>query len=138
MIVFLSCGKTKASHTCEAEKMYQGELFKKSYEYAKSLQPRKIYILSAKYNVLELTDIISPYELTLNSMSKLEQKKWAYKCYQQLQQKGCNFNEEAIFLCGENYRKYLSQVFANAKAPLKGVSFGNQLKFYKKAKEDNI
>lgn len=70
MIVFLSCGKTKAKHTCKACEMYQGDLFKKSFEYAKKLNPRKIYILSAKYKLLELDDIISPYELTLNTMNK--------------------------------------------------------------------
>lgn len=135
MIVFLSCGKTKAKHTCKASEMYQGDLFKKSFEYAKSLKPRKIYILSAKYKLLELDDVISPYELTLNTMNKQQQKKWAYDVYSQLKAKGQNFEEEAIFLCGENYRKYLSQVFKNSKAPLQGVSFGNQLKFYNKVRK---
>lgn len=130
MIVFLSCGKTKAKKTCKAKDMYQGALFKKSYEYAQTLKPRKIYILSAKYKVLELEDVISPYELTLNKMTKHQQKKWAYDCYLQLKSKGQNFNEEAIFLCGDNYRKYLSQVFKNSKFPLQNLSFGNQLKFY--------
>ena len=74
MIVFLSCGKTKAKHTCKACEMYQGDLFKKSFEYAKKLNPRKIYILSAKYKLLELDDVISPYELTLNTMNKEQQK----------------------------------------------------------------
>lgn len=133
MIVFLSCSKTKSSCTCKATEMYQGDLFKKSLEYAKKLKPRKIYILSAKYKVLELEDIISPYNLTLNTMSKHQQKKWAYDCFLQLKAKGQDFNEEAIFLCGENYRKYLLQLFKNSKAPLQGVSFGNQLKFYKKS-----
>lgn len=131
MIVFLACCKTKADHTCKACEMYQGDLFKKSFEYAKRLNPRKIYILSAKYRVLELDDIISPYELTLNKMNKHEQKKWAYDCFLQLKNKGQDFDEEAIFLCGDNYRKYLSQLFKNAKAPLQGVGLGNQLKFYK-------
>ena len=131
MIVFLSCGKTKAKYTCKACEMYQGELFKKSFAYAKKLRPRKIYILSAKYKLLELEDIISPYELTLNAMDKQQQKKWAYDVYLQLKTKGQDFEEKAVFLCGDNYRKYLMQVFKNAEVPLQGVSFGNQLKFYK-------
>ena len=130
VIVFLSCGKTKAKHTCKASELYQGDLFKKSLAYAKSLNPKKIYILSAKYCVLELTDIISPYELTLNNMTKHQQKVWAYKCYQQLKEKQVDFKQETIFLCGENYRKYLIQLFKNSIVPIKGMSFGNQLKFY--------
>lgn len=87
--------------------------------------------MSAKYKLLELDDIISPYELTLNRMNKQQQKKWAYDVYLQLKSKGQDFNEEAIFLCGENYRKYLLQAFKNAKIPLQNLRFGNQLKFYK-------
>lgn len=128
---FLSCGKTKADHKCRADEMYKGDLFKKSYEYALSLNPSHIYILSAKYGVLETGDIISPYNLTLNNMDKKSQKIWAYKCYMKLKEKNCDFSEEAVFLCGDNYRKYLSQMFKNPVFPLKGISFGNQLKFYK-------
>ena len=59
-------------------------------------------------------------------------KKWNYVLVYKLDRFARNkYEEEAIFLCGDNYRKYLSQLFKNAKAPLQGLSFGNQLKFYK-------
>ena len=123
--------KRKQNTLVKPVKCIKGICLKKSFEYAKKLNPRKIYILSAKYKLLELDDIISPYELTLNTMNKEQQKKWAYDVYLQLKNKKQNFEEEAIFLCGDNYRKYLSQLFKNAKTPLQGLSFGNQLKFYK-------
>lgn len=52
-----------------AKDMYVSDLFKKSLEYARRLNPAKIYILSAKYGLLELDDMIEPYEITLNEMS---------------------------------------------------------------------
>ena len=85
--------------------MYTGELFKKSLAYAKSLHPRQIYILSAKYGLLKLSDMIEPYNKTLNGANVKEQKKWALKVYRQMLDEGINFDEEAIFLCGVNYRK---------------------------------
>jgi len=32
---------------------------------------------------------------------------------------GLNFDEDAVFLTGKNYRKYLMTKFSNATAPLK-------------------
>lgn len=131
MIVFLSCVKTKRDTPCAAKDMYISPLFRYSYQYAKSLNPRKIYILSAKYGLLEPDDIIEPYEQTLKNMSAASRKRWGGECINSLKQKGQNFAEEAVFLCGDNYRKDLLKVFPNHRVPIKGISFGNQLKFYK-------
>ena len=135
MIIFLACTKSKADKPCKAMEMYQGELFKKSLRYAQKINPRKIYILSAKYGLLELDDNIEPYEQTLNGASKQKRKQWAYMVYRQLQEKGISFDEEAIFLAGENYRYYLIQLFTKAQAPLKGLSIGRQLQYYKQREE---
>lgn len=112
-----------------AEDMYISPLFKKQLAFAKTLNPSNIYILSAKYGVVELEQYISPYDLTLNDMSDKERKKWAYHCYLQLKKKGIDFNERAVFLCGKNYHKYLSQVFKNSEAPLSNLPFGKRLQF---------
>ena len=131
MIVFISCVKLKQKKRCRAEELYISDLFKKELAYAKSLKPRRIYILSAKYGVVELDDIINPYELTLNRMKEEDRKKWAFNCYKQLVSKNIDFNEKTIFLCGNNYRKYLMRMFKDAEAPLKKLGIGKQLKFYK-------
>lgn len=112
--------------------MYKGELFKKSYRWAKLLHPSKIYILSAKYGLLELDKKIDPYNVTLNSFLKTEKKMWAYKVYKQLQQKGIAKEDKLVFLCGQNYRQYLMRLYPNAICPIKGLSMGNQLKYYNK------
>jgi len=131
MIVFISCVKKKRKRKTIAEKMYISDFFKKQLAYAKQLNPAKIYILSAKYGVLELNDIIEPYEITLNTFSEKDKKIWAYKCYQQLRQKNIDFNEKAVFLAGKNYRKYLITKFTNVETPLKGLKIGEQLKYLK-------
>ena len=131
MIVFLSCVKSKRDTACAARDMYTSDLFKKSLAYALQLNPRKVYILSAKYGLLELNEHIEPYNLTLNEMSEEKRKAWAYKVCKQCEQKGISYSEEVIFLCGNNYRKYLMRKFKNANAPLGNMGIGKQLAFYK-------
>ena len=131
MIVFLSCVKLKRDSPCAACDMYTSDLFQKSLAYAMQLKPRKVYILSAKYGLLELDDQIEPYNQTLNEMSEEKKKAWAYKVCKQCEAKGISYAEEAIFLCGNNYRKYLMRKFVNACAPLKNMGIGKQLAYYK-------
>ena len=111
MIIFLSCVKTKRNSRSMAQDMYISDLFKKSLIYAQSLKPSNIYILSAKYGLLELNDYIEPYNTTLNNANNFECKKWAVMVYKQMLNKGIDFNEEALFLCGKNYRKYIITKF---------------------------
>lgn len=131
MIVFIGCVKLKQNKSCTAETLYNSTLFKCALNYAKKLKPRKIFILSAKHGVLELNDVIAPYNETLNTKTKREKQLWAYKCYCQLKEKEINFNEPVVWLCGENYRKYLMQKFTNNSVPIEGLGLGKQLKFYK-------
>ena len=131
MIMFLSCTKLKRNSPCKARDMYISDLFQKSLAYAMQLNPRNIYILSAKYGLLGLDDYIEPYNQTLNDMHEEERKRWAYKVYRQCESKGISYDEEAIFLCGNNYRKYLMQKFKKSSAPLGDMRIGEQLKFYK-------
>lgn len=84
MIAFISCVKTKQN---KAQDMYISDLFKKSLKYAKQ-HADKIYILSAKYGLLKLDEIIYPYEKTLNGLSEYEKKEWAYKVFKQFINEG--------------------------------------------------
>lgn len=61
-IVLISCCKEKLRPAAPAEKLYQSPKFKKSLEYAKSLNPDAIYILSAKHHVVELTKQLEWYD----------------------------------------------------------------------------
>ena len=73
-IILLSCVSQKKNVKCKAKDLYVSSLFCKAYKYAQKLNPDKIYILSAKYHLLELDDEIEPYNLTLNDMSEVEKK----------------------------------------------------------------
>lgn len=67
-VVCISCVKSKRSHRSRVEDLYTSPLFRKLLAYAKSLDPDRILVLSAKHGVLELDDEVNPYEMTLNRM----------------------------------------------------------------------
>jgi len=128
-IGLISCVKKKKNKSSIAEEMYISDLFKKSLTYSKKMYD-KTYILSAKYGLIELTDIIKPYELTLNNQPDIFIKKWSYDVLLKLILK-CDINKDIFYFhCGKKYRKYLIRKIKNYKIPLKRLRLGYQLKFY--------
>ena len=114
MIVFLSCTAAKKTKRCKACEMYaDSDLFSKAYKYAKKLNPDKILILSAKHHVLELDDVIEPYDLTLKDMSVDERKEWSKKVIDILKDKNINFDQKVYFCAGEDYIEFLKDEFKN-------------------------
>jgi len=134
-IILLSCVSKKLSHQARAEELYTSPLFKFTLKYAKSLQPDKIFILSAKYGLLNLDDEILPYNLTLNNLKEKERKSWAEKVLEKLKQRADLEKDEIIFLAGEKYRKHLLPHIKNYKVPMRGLGIGKQLQFLKQNTE---
>lgn len=126
-IVLVSCVKSKLSRRAKAKDLYISTLFKYNLRYAKSLHPDAIYILSAKYGLLELDQEIDPYEKTLNKMGEREKKAWAEEVLNNLKQKVDLKTDIFVFLAGNNYRKYLLPAMTNAQIPFEGLTFGQQL-----------
>ncbi len=69
-IVLISCSSNKSNFQNRAKYLYASPLFKYSLTYAESLNPDKIYILSAKYGLLDLDDKVTSYNKTLKKMAK--------------------------------------------------------------------
>lgn len=117
----------KKTEPCVAKDLYIGTYFKTNLAYAQYLGADKIYILSAKYGILELSDEIAPYNKNLNVASRREEKIWAYSCYIQLKEKNVDFNEQAFFLGGKVYWQYLSQLFPHKNIPFAHKKNGVQV-----------
>lgn len=128
-IVLIACGKKKAVEACPARELYQGDLFKKSFRYALSLEPTAIRILSAKHHVVDPDDELEPYDLTLNGMSADEIRAWAKVVLRQLSREFDLELDRFTILAGASYRRYLVGRLANFDVPLKGLGIGKQLQF---------
>ena len=114
-----------------AEKLYDSALFKLNLKYARHLNADKIFILSAKYGLVELDREIEPYEKTLNKMSDSEVRVWALDVLSELNKISNLKKDEFIFLAGKRYRKYLINDIENFKVPMRGMGIGKQLKWLK-------
>ena len=130
-IVLISCVSKKKTTRSMAKDMYTSPLFCAAFRYAHKLAADKIFILSAKYGLLEETDVIEPYDETLNSKKVNEIKKWANGVLNVLSQKANLHKDEFVFLAGERYRKYLVGKLQHFSVPLEGLAIGKQLAFYK-------
>ena len=126
-IVLISCVSQKRTYRSKAKDLYISALFKKNLAYARRLNPDAIYILSAKYGLLDLETEIDPYNLTLNTMSAGEIRNWAEKVLQQLSQVANLNDDHFIFLAGMKYRKYLLPHLRSYEIPLEGLTIGRQL-----------
>ena len=134
MIVFIGCGKKKKNYKCKAMDMYIGNYFTTCLEFARKLvSDRNIFILSAKYGVIHLNDIIIPYEKTLKNMNKHDCEEWNKKIYKQLRNSGINKEEKVIAICGKKYRQALLNYFDHVHVPtFMNNGIGIQMSYMKK------
>lgn len=130
-IILISCASKKQTSRSKAKDLYISTLFNLNLQFAYSLNPDNVYILSAKHGVLDLETEVEPYNLTLNNMSSSEIKDWASKVLSQLKEKTDLDNDDFIFLAGDKYRKYLIHHIKSYEIPLIGLPIGKQLQYLK-------
>jgi hypothetical protein len=131
IVVLISCVSKKLPHRAKTQDLYISPLFKMNLQYARSLNPDHIFILSAKYGLLELDREIKPYDVTLSEMANSAVKDWADTVINQLQELVDLENDNFLFLAGERYRKYLIPHISNYEIPMRGLGIGEQLHFLK-------
>jgi len=130
-VVLISCVAKKRSSKSPAKDLYVSPLFRGAYRYAEKIKADKIFILSAKYGLLETDDIVEPYDETLNTKKTKEVQRWAEDVLSELSQKTDLIEDEFTILAGLRYRKYLVNHLRKYSIPLEGLSIGKQLSFYK-------
>jgi hypothetical protein len=128
-IILISCVSQKLPYKATARRLYVSPLFKKNLAYAQRQNPDAIFILSAKYGLVDLDQEIEPYDLTLNSMSVEQIKVWAVRVLAQLSVRADLSHDHFVFLAGEKYRKYLLPKLKSYEVPMEGLPIGKQLQF---------
>lgn len=132
-IVLLSCTKSKLDHRAPAQELYSASpMFKKTLEYGKSLQPDKMFILSAKHHLVPMTKELEPYDKTLKEMPADEKEQWGEETVKQMKSQGINLNRDKfVFLTGSEYmkpfKKYIPE--SNIETPMDGKRMGERLKW---------
>ncbi len=120
MNIFIACAKSKVNYPCEAQELYSASsIFNKRLRYA--LNKRKelkeqvnIYILSAKYGLLNLDDKIAPYDMFLATETKEYKVAWASRVLEQMKSVHIDMNDNTYFAAGEEYWEKLISFFPNS------------------------
>ena len=129
-VAFISCVKEKRIGEYKAKDLYISDFFRKSLGYVNNKYD-KIFILSAKYGLLDLNDKIENYEMTLNDFSKIEKVEWSVMVCNQLETK-VDDSDDLYFYVGNNYREHLLPLLSNkCFVPLEGKGIGEQLQYFK-------
>lgn len=132
-IVLIACVSKKSDKKQKAELLYQSSLFKKELQYAKEvIRADKIFILSALHGLLNLSDEVEPYNLTLNDMAFAKRKAWAEEVLKSLREHTDIEKDEFVFLAGERYRQFLMPFLKNYSIPMQGLKIGMQLQWLTK------
>ena len=128
-VVLISCVGKKKSCKCKAKDLYDSTWFRYAWSYAQSLHPDKVFILSAKYGLVDPEAEIEPYEDTLNTKSNHEIRAWAASLLTSLCDRTDIAKDTFIILAGEKYRTYLVGHLPYHDIPMKGLRIGQQLKW---------
>jgi hypothetical protein len=131
-IALLSCTSSKKNYKCETCELYsESPRFRLAYEYAKLIADR-VFILSAKYGLLQEFDIIEPYNEILNEKTTQERRLWSDKVINELKVVSNLQEDEFIVIAGESYNEFILPELKQYWQPLKGKALGEWIPELKK------
>lgn len=137
-IALIACVAKKKPYKSKAYELYDSPLFKFALAYAKHQNSDEIYVLSAKYGLIHINEVIEPYNETLLTKSIAERKQWAARVLQRLDKETNLEHDEFLILAGNRYREFLLPNIKNYNIPVEGLSIGRQLQYYKNYPDSNI
>ncbi len=100
-------------------------------------------MLSAKYGLTELDQVIDPYDETLADLKTEGRARWSQMVYSQLVAHTQDYVENFVFLAGQYYRESLIDKInrhtgSHVDVPLEGKGIGQQLQFLKRFTDNSI
>lgn len=133
MIGLVSCSQQKLSHSAPARELYCSPLFKLSLKYAESLC-ETTYVLSAKHGLVELDQVLDPYDMPLGKMSKQMRNAWGCRVASSIFQR--HKEGQFLLLAGVDYMLALRygtrhENQSRIEDPLKGMMIGERLSLLK-------
>ena len=134
-VYLVACASKKRAQSAPAQCLYDSSLFNKSAQLAR-LRGDCWYILSAKHGLLSPSQVIEPYDKTLNEMPKSERLRWAEGVLTHLLTVTKN-QDTVVFLAGKRYREFIAPELRregySVDIPMEGMKRGEQLSWLNKA-----
>lgn len=132
----VGCVKAKRRGAAPARELYSSALFVARRRYVEN-SCDEWWILSAKYGVLDLDEVIAPYDMTLAGLSASERYQWSLGVLEALDRRvGLVSGDVVEVHAGSLYRDSglvdgLLVRGVTVEVPAKGLGIGEQLRFYK-------
>ncbi len=130
-IGLISCVSKKRATAAQAKDLYGSALFTKSREFVER-RCDSWFILSAKYGLVEPSEVVEPYDETLNTKTRMERDEWAEGVWRSLRER-LRPDDQVTILAGERYRKQLLPLLAahgcHVDVPMQGLGIGRQLQW---------
>lgn len=128
-IALISCSQKKLSRPAPARELYCSPLFRLSLAYAEQ-HCERAYVLSAKHGLVDLDQVIEPYDDVLTSRSKAERRLWGARVALSLRAR--HSTGQLVMLAGEPYVlavrwNYPSVDQGRFVDPLRGLQIGQRL-----------
>jgi hypothetical protein len=137
VIGLLSCSAQKLDRAAPARELYCSPLFRKSLAYAER-RCKRVYVLSALHHLVELDQVLEPYERRLDS-TKREREIWGTITASALEPHARRAGHDLLILAGADYVRPLLRVVApwwrdgswrkHIHLPLAGMQVGERLRW---------
>lgn len=140
-LALIGCGKTKREGTHPARCLYTGPLFRAALAHAERTAER-IYVVSARYGLLDLDREIDSYDETLSGKRMRERDEWGDKVVRDLFARLGGRRFELTILAGQDYAApiahhlYLASLRPDStvlsiERPLTGLGVGQRLRWFR-------
>ena len=138
IVWLVSCGKSKLDEPAPARDLYTGDLFRKSLGLALAMQPTTVFVLSALHGVVDLDEIVAPYDATLPERYTVSVAMWAGAVIRQLGLRGYDLYRDRFI--GLAPRRYLDPLREDAAGmgirdlldPMRGMMIGERKAWLKR------
>ncbi len=133
-IYLVSCVSKKRTSATAAQDLYTSDWFNKARKYVEGTGC-PWWILSAKLGLVAPSEVIAPYDETLNKASAQARRDWARSVLVHLRpllERG----DTAVFFAGQKYREHLvgplEEMGVKVAVPMEGLKIGEQLSWLAK------
>lgn len=130
IVGLVSCSAQKLDRAAPARELYCSALFRLSLAYA-TARADAVYVLSAKYGLVELDQVLAPYDLKLDALSAAGRRAWGARVAAELERR--HGRRTVIALAGATYVHALRLHGVDVIEPLAGMQIGQRLAFLSRA-----
>ncbi|MGW3915883.1 DUF6884 domain-containing protein [Streptomyces sp. NPDC005070] len=123
-LVIIPCGSRKLERPARAADLYIGSYHRACRRAADALRPERLLILSARYGLLDLDDIIEPYDTPHGAAGATTSQ----LLLRQATERDIVLLDPVVALGGARHTALVHAVWPHARTPLRGTrSMGEQM-----------